>query len=268
MRNWIAFLVLFLAFLSPAWSLDSTAAMRRATSAFHDGDFLQAVTLARRAGTAEAYAFAARAKLVHADFVSPQGQRLPLVMEAEQDARRAIALDPAFSEGHLQLAIALGFRGRLEGHMAAHFEGLADEARRHLDFVIDLEPENPWAHALLGGWHLEISEAGGLLGRTIYGANVASGIAEYARALELAPGDLVVTLQCALQLTALEREEHRARAVELLSAASLPEEPDALQVLTLARLRKLEAALARGNEEEIERVVLALKGMNDADAAR
>jgi tetratricopeptide (TPR) repeat protein len=261
MKPLLALCLFWLASIAPSFGLEQTHAMRSAVHAFSTGDFLEAIVQARRAESAEGYAYAARAGLVYADFVSPKDARLEMVVEAEADARRAIALAPELAEGHLQLAIALGFRARIGGHMSAHFEGLADEAKRHLDFVIASEADNPWAHALLGGWHLEISEAGGFLGRTIYGADVDTGIEEYERALDLKPDDLVVRAQCALQLTALGTADHRRRAQELLANVVVPDSPDALQSFTLNRLRTLQAALDRGDESEILQVVVAQKGM-------
>lgn len=260
MKLWTIFFVVTLSLMRPALADDAALSLQRAEIAFSNADFLEAVTLARRAASAEGYAYAARAGLVYADFMAPREERLEFVLKAEVDARRAIALEPKLAEGHLQLAIALGFRGRMEGHLTAHFEGLGKDAQNHLEYVIEHEPDNPWAHALLGGWNLEIVDAGGFVGLTLYGASEETGKAEYDRALELQPGHLVITAQYALQLTALGGAQNRQRATNLIAAIQVPDQPDALSLLTLRRLRELDAALASDNETQIAQVVQAHKG--------
>ena len=260
MKLWILFSVITFALMRSALAGDAALTLQRAEIAFANADFVEAATSARRATSAEGYAYAARAGLVYADFMAPRDERLDFVLKAEVDARRAIALEPELAEGHLQLAIALGFRGRMEGHMTAHFEGLGKDARTHLDYVIELEPNNPWAHALLGGWNLEIVDAGGFVGRTLYGASEEAGKAEYDRALELQPGHLVIIAQYALQLTALGGAQNRERASNLIAEIKVPDQPDALSLLTLRRLRELDVALASDNETQIAQVVQAHKG--------
>ncbi len=257
-------LALTLAVISSAGAVSDLATAR---ATFAAGDFPKAAEEARATNTAEGFAFAARSALVHADLVaSPEG-RLRFIEQAEEDARAAIAAAPDFAEGHLQLAVALGFKARSEGRFTAHAEGYADQARAHLEYVAVREPDNPWMHALLGGWHLEISEAGGFLGRAFYGAEVEAGIASYDRALALRPDDLIIAYQCALQLVALDEQPFRARATTLLHEARLPETPNALEMLTFKRMQDLKQALATGNEAVIDRVVRVQKGERVSDAA-
>lgn len=246
--------------LLAAVSAAASSDLATARAIFASGDFLGAAEEARATQTAEGLALAARAGLAYADLIAKPEERLAFIARAEEDARAAIAAEPDFAEGHLQLAVALGFKARLEGRLAAYAEGYADEARAHLEYVAVREPENPWVHALLGGWHLEISEEGGFLGRSIYGADIEAGLAAYEKALTLRPDDLVIVYQCALQLAALSDETLRARATTLLQEAQLPENPDALQVLTYERMRDLKQALATGNEAVIDHIVRKQKG--------
>lgn len=238
-----------------------------ARAIFASGDFIGAAEEARATQTAEGLALAARAGLAHADLIATPEERLAFIARAEEDARAAIAAEPDFAEGHLQLAVALGFKARLEGRLTAHAEGYADEARAHLEYVAVREPDNPWMHALLGGWHLEISEVGGFLGRTIYGADVGAGIDAYDQALRFRPDDLIIIYQCALQLAALGDEPFRSRAMTLLQEARLSDNPDALEILTFERMRILKDALATDNGAMIERVVQLQKGEEVAPSA-
>lgn len=260
MRKSLRLSALLLTFLISAGGTHAAADLDGARATFAQGDFVKAADTARAPETAEGFAFAARALLAHADLVASAGDRLSLIEQAEEDARRAIALAPDYAEGHLQLAVALGFKARLEGRLAAHAEGYADEARAHLDFVAAREPNNPWLHALLGGWHLEISEVGGFLGRTIYGAEIAAGVEAYDLALALKPDDLMIVYQCALQLAALDDGPLTTRAMTLLQQVTLPEEPDALERLTFERIAALKEALASNNAVRIDAVIRAQKG--------
>tara|TARA_R110002073_G_scaffold63770_6_gene159833 strand:- start:1796 stop:2641 length:846 start_codon:yes stop_codon:yes gene_type:complete len=248
-------------------SAAASSDLATARAIFASGDFPRAAEEARSTNTAEGLALAARAGLVHANLVAAPQDRLKFIEQAEEDAGAAIAAEPDFAEGHLQLAVALGIKARLEGRLMAYTEGYADEGRAHLEYVAVREPDNPWMQALLGAWHLEISEVGGFLGRTIYGADIDAGIAAYDRALALRPDDLVIVYQGALQLAALGDEPFRSRAMSLLQEARLPKNPDALETLIFERMRILKDALASGNDAMIDRVIQIQKGGAVADSA-
>ncbi|MEQ9518983.1 MAG: hypothetical protein RLN89_06025 [Parvibaculum sp.] len=253
-RVWLASLVLAV-ILSLVHGPSAASVSELAVQDYDQGRFLTAAAAAREAGTAEGFAFAARAELAHADMLAPMSGRGQFIARAEEDARAAIALEPEAAEPHLQLAIALGFKGRLDGEMLAHLEGYADEARAHLDFVLAREPDNPWAHALLGGWHLEIVGLGGFVGRTLYGATIDAGLGAYERALELRPGDPVISYQCALQLASLDKDEYRARAIEILERATGSTASSFLDEKTRERMAELETALGSGDRKQIAALV-------------
>lgn len=244
------------------------AVAERALQDYDAGRFLSAAATARQSGTAEGLAFAARAELAHADMLASKAARAGIIARAEEDARAAIALAPDASEPRLQLAIALGFKGRLDGQVLAHIEGYADEARAHLDIVLAREPDNPWAHALLGGWHLEIVGLGGFLGRALYGAEIEAGSASYERALSLRPGDPVISYQWALQLASIEEQAYSAQAIDVLSRASGRTSSRFLDERTRARIAELDAALRADDREQIRTLIKrhrwALDGAGEA----
>ena len=103
-------------------------------------------------------------------------------------------------------------------------------------------------------------DAGGFLGRSIYGADIDEGVDAYDQALALMPDDLVIMYQCALQLASLGDEEFRVKAAALLQEARLPEQADALAVLTFDRMQGLKQALATGNDAVIDHIVRKQKG--------
>ncbi|MCE9649887.1 MAG: hypothetical protein K8R18_09725 [Parvibaculum sp.] len=228
------------------WSFAASASaqdMIAARAAFERGDFDEAAMLARPLSTPEGLTLAARAALAEGDFVASPQERRRTFLQAETDARAAIARDPQNIEGHLYLALALGFLGRLDGSLAAHFAGYAEEARKHIDRALVLDPESAWAHALLGGWNLEIVRDGGMLGETIYGASLDKGLSAYRRALEIEPGNAAIAYQYALQLLALGGAPHRAEALHSLSRALKPKPEDAVETLARRRARRLKLAL-------------------------
>lgn len=238
--------VLSLVMLGLGLSAPATASaqgMDLARAAFEEGDFAEAASLARDAATAEGAALAARAALAEGDFVAPPSARRTAFEQAEKDARAAIALDPQNPEGHLYLALALGFLGRMDGSLAAHIAGYAEEARAHIDRALALDPDSAWAHALSGGWNLEIVRDGGMLGETLYGASLDKGVAAYRRALELEEGNTAIAYQYALQLLALGGPMRRAEAQQALAASLKPKPEDAVERLARRRAQRLKLAL-------------------------
>jgi tetratricopeptide (TPR) repeat protein len=251
-------------FLSPfAASAEVPAAVQEieaARSAFARGDFAQAATLGRALATAEGSALAARAALAEGDFIASPSSRRNIFQQAEADARAAIARDPQNPEGHLYLALALGFLGRMDGSIAAHFAGYAEEARRHIDLALALDPESAWAHALSGGWNLEIVRDGGMIGETLYGASLDKGMAAYRRALELESGNAAIAYQYALQLLALGGAAHRAEALRELATALKPKAEDAVELLARRRAQRLKLALDTHDDVALKNILRAQLG--------
>lgn len=217
--------------------------LQPAREAFTSGDFLTAARLAHDGESAEAYGLAARAELAQGDFVAPPSDRRALFANAEADARHAVALAPDEAAGHLYLALALGFKGRIEGNIAAHFAGLAHDARSHIDRALELEPNNAWGHALDGGWNLEIVRGGGLLGETLYGASFDKGVAAYRRALKLEPRNAAIAYQFALQLLGADQSAYRDEAYRVLVPALKPKDENAVERLARRRAQRLKLAL-------------------------
>lgn len=218
---------------------------------FSLGDFSKAAEEARKIDVPGAAALAARAALAEGDFDTDVKNRRDVFVAAERDARRAIARDPRDPEGHLYLALALGFLGRMDGSLTAHFAGYADEARTHIDLALALDPQSAWAYALDGGWNLEISRDGGLLGEHLYGASPEKGMASYRKALSLEPGNTAIAYQYALQLLAIGGATHRAEAHRVL-ARSLGTKPtdreDAVELLARYRAQRLKLAMDTHDE--------------------
>lgn len=239
-----------------------------AQSAFDAGFFARAAALARRLHTGEGYALASRAEMVRGEFGEDENAARRARFEvALADARLAVARDPARPEAHLAVAVALGLLARSQGGIVAHFEGLGTEARGHIDTAMKLNESNAWAHAALGGWHLEIAYAGGPLGRAIYGASVERGIAAYDRALALDPGNMSIEYQYAFQLAGLGGTDNLARASSLLGAIVAREPRTALEKLLAGSASELKRALDRGDKQAVQRIVALRLGRAAAGPA-
>ena len=184
------------------------------------GDYVAAAKAGEELDTAPGLALAARALLAHATSTAPADDRLALIDRAEALARAALAKDESYVEGHLQLVVALGHRGKSQGVMASQFEGLVSVTRRHIDRALELEPDNPWALAISGGWHMELARRDPIgITSLIYGARRSKGMEDFERALELDPSNAILQVQYGLTLLETKRNRYKARAREAFLAA-------------------------------------------------
>ncbi len=240
-----------------AWMIASAATPHNeAAELYKRGKYLEAASLAATADTASSLALAARATLTHAIYVADRPQRAAEVQRAADVARKALTLDPGHVEAHLQLVIALYHQSRATTLIGAYFEGYAAEARSHLDTALSLEPDNPWAYSLLGGWHFEIVRlAGSALADLLLDANLAEGRGAFAKAIALMPRSIVVQYEFARALLLSDPDTNRARAVQALEAALAETPISHLEKLMAARARATLDAVKSGSPEFLQRTL-------------
>lgn len=231
-----------------------------AQNAYIAGQFVNAAALAESDGSAEALAFAARARI--SDAIMRDGVYCaPCLTVAEAIAQNAIDRDPSYAEGYIQLAVAMGFRGRLLDAMQAQSERLPEKGRAAIDKALELDPLNPWAKAALGAWNLEIvNRAGPVLADVTYGARKSDGLKAFREALASDPGNLLMRYHFALTLLALDVDEFRIEAQTALQDGIKDPRADALTQFTRKRAQELEALLKSGKPEEIETLVRRFQG--------
>lgn len=210
----------------PAQAAELRMAASGPRAAYASGRFLEAAEAAGRSPSAEDRTLAARALLAACVLTDPE-QRSGLVVAAETQARAALAADPSSVDARLQLAMALGLKGRRASLGEALRRGYASEAKRLIDEAAAAAPGEPWAWALLGGWHLEVVRRGGRIGARLYGASTAKGLAAFEHAHGLAPNDAVISLHYAAALLGVDPERYGPRARELLATAMASPAPDA-----------------------------------------
>jgi len=210
----IAYLTVLAAFL---WAPAALAADNGALALYVAGKYAQAEKAGVAQGNATGYAIAARSVLAD-ELMHPPC--LECLQRAEAYARKAIAADPKYPEGHIYLAVTFGYEARIIGVIEARFKGYAEESRQNLDDVIAVEPNNPWALAGLGGWNIEIvRSAGETLARWTYGASLKTGREYFAKAFGVDPNNLVLRYQYALVLGAYDPELYRKDIEDALARA-------------------------------------------------
>ncbi len=233
-----------LAALLLCFSLTAPARAESPAALYAAGDFRAAADAADRQGDAAGDIIASRALLALAvsDFRGTETKAW--LNRAQVFAERALTAAPDSAEARLQLAMALGMKGRRASIKEAIKANYARRGRALIDEALHLAPNDPWAHALLGGWNMEVVRRGGRMGSVFMGASVRSGMRAFDRARALAPGDPAIALQYALALLASDPARYSAKAGDLLAAAANAAPRDAFENHVCDTARRLAAVLS------------------------
>lgn len=244
-----------------AWAVGAQAAVPRpAEAAYQAGAYERAVAFCDAEDSAASLAFAAQAIIADA-ITRPAGFCEPCLRRAIAKADQAIARDPQRVDGYLQKSIAIGFRGRAIGVSQARSEGLADEALSLLQRAVAMAPDNSWAQASFGAWHLEIvQQAGPVLAGLMYGASREEGLQHYRTALTLAPRSALLQMNFALALLAMEDDGVIADARRALEIAITDSSPDFLVRHTRNQAQQLLQALNSQDHKTVSRLVRQFQG--------
>ena len=183
---------------------------------YADGRYDEAIKAGLAQNDAQGFSAAARAAL--AEEASRDQPCLECLQKAESYARRAIAADPKLADGHVYLALSLGFESRIEGPLVARLHNYPSQAKNALDAALLDDPKDAWALAALGGWNVEIVRvAGRRLASWIYGASIANGLDLFQQAFKTAPENISVRFQYALSLSSYDAEQYRDRIADALN---------------------------------------------------
>jgi tetratricopeptide (TPR) repeat protein len=193
---------------------------RSASELFRAGQYEAAMN------TGIASADAAWAALAWASFRdTPCGDCLK---RAEDAARSAIAAEPKSPRAYVAFVAVIGFESRLAGTFASRRARYAEQAKEAADKALALAPDDPWALAAMGGWHIEVVRAAGrIAGGFLYDAHYDTGAAFFQRAASAAPDDPVVQLNYALALSSYRFNRERAAIETALAAAARANPRDA-----------------------------------------
>lgn len=238
MRGALVALLLVLASTAPA------CAQNASQSFYTAGKYEAAADAGEQEGGAAGYLMAARALLALCvnDFRGPN--TAAWLDRAQRDAEAALADAPNSVTARLQLATALGMKGRRASVKQAMSAGYARRGRALIDQALKLSPQDPWAHALLGGWNLEVVRRGGVLGSTFMGASTRAGVRAFDQARAIAPNDATIALHYALALLSLDPAQYADKASALLTAAANAAPQDAFETCVRDTARRLAGVLA------------------------
>jgi hypothetical protein len=216
-----------------SWAQTSIDAGAR--SAYQAGRWQDAAAQAAARSDPNNQAFAARAFLASALLNTNSQARQPAITQALAYAQAALAIAPNHVEGRLQLATALGLQARAMAPARAFARGLPQRVKRLLDGVARDAPNQAWAFALLGGWHLEGLRIGGPAARAMLGCNLALGKAAFERAMQLDPQEASPPFYFAASLLALAPAANANDAQALLRRATSCPDRDVFQATVKSR---------------------------------
>jgi hypothetical protein len=226
--------------LAPA----AAGGLDEAEARYGQGDMAGAATVARSLASAKGFALAARATLVEAFYLSPDAGKRALVEQAAADAEAALARDPHLVDAHLQLAIALGQLAELEDPLSAYLNGYARQGKALIDRALALDPDNAWAHALLGMWHLRVvARAGDALAASLYDASRETGVELCAETMAAPHEAFALKYGCARSLLELDPARFAGTAEQALAAVQQARPHDAADRLVQAAAGRLLAGL-------------------------
>lgn len=214
-------------------------------SLFKQGRFVEAAALGRESGTPDGLAFAARAMLAAALIEDEPTHATASIKAAVADARAALKRQPDNVQANLQLAIALGYLGAGDLPEDTNRGALAEEARRHIDRALSRDPNNPWALATLGAWHMTVVHfAGPIVAQLFYQARWSRGVKAFEKAIRLDPSNVLIRYHFAMALLLRsDDDDAKHEAVASLRRVLAAEPDDALQakywLRAQARLRDM-----------------------------
>jgi hypothetical protein len=226
---------------------------------YAQGHYEEAMRAGAAADTAAGYAIAARAAL--ADAMMRPRPCLPCLKRGEAFARRAVAADWNAPDGHVWLAAALGYEARIVGLLRARLDDDPAQAKAHLDAALKAQPDNAYALAALGGWHVEVVRTGGdFLAQKLFGASRARALALFDHAVRAAPRNVAVRYQIALSLSGLDAERYRDRIESELGAAVQAPPETTYENFVQARAGELLALLQHGDRDGFDTKLRIFQG--------
>lgn len=141
-------------------------------------------------------------------------------------ADSAIAIAPDNPQGHLRRAIALGKIALFKGVFKS--VSLVKQVKESLEKTLELDPEEPTAHYVMGRTHHKICEKP-KIARKIMGLGWAEreiGLGEYRKAIELDSAFIMYRLDYARLLLEMTMREEGKRQLELIQQLPIRDEDD------------------------------------------
>lgn len=213
--------------------------LQAAWSAFHAGEFPEAIALGSKLGALGA-PVASKSAAVYSLYPGSHERDIPRLLErAATRGEAAVRALPDYANVHYTLALVLGRYSQRISILRALTEGLAGRVHAHLNRTLELEPQHAEAHIALGLYHAEIvAQLGALAARLTYGVSSEAAIDHFERAVELTPDSPIALMEYAHALLRLDARAHRERARELYRRAAACHGIDTMERLDRDRARR------------------------------
>ncbi len=172
-----------------------------------NGSFDSAYTQAEQLGTADGFALAS--EILLSEIMMGQAEKnKKQAKRARKLAEAGLQLDPAHQHSRLQYAIADGFVTRETGNVSAWMKKLPQKTEATVQAYRTDFPADPRGDALLGAWHLAIArKAGNKNAEKWFGASIPQGRELFQKARAAEPDDIIINVNYAFSLLALEEED-------------------------------------------------------------
>lgn len=229
---------------APSSRADDAQGPAGAYELYQSGAWVAAEQRAATASDAASRTLAAQAVLARlmagelAD--EPRRDKREAARRAQSHANAALDMDSDYAPAHLRLAAGIGYEARYRGTLSAVMARLPQRGRDHIQTALELDPSNPWAHAMLGAWHFEVARQGGE-GR--FGSDIETGLQAYRTALTLDGVEPAIPYHFALALLAADPDTHGGQARTLLDQAIAMPAHNAFDEAAHDLARSLKAAL-------------------------
>ena len=205
--------------------------VQQAWALFHAGDFQGACEAGLAAG-GDGFTVANKAQAIHAHYLVDDAdlkrERL-LAVAARAEAQQQA--DPDNAGAYYWHGNALGRYSQSISVAQALAEGLGHRIKQLLETAIELQPKHADAHIALASFHAEVIHKVGRLLAHAQGADAASALRLYRRALELDPGSAIARIEYANGLVMLDGDRQMAQAEALYAEAAACKPLDAMQKL-------------------------------------
>jgi tetratricopeptide (TPR) repeat protein len=204
---------------------------------FHAGDFQKAFEAGLKVGGA-GLTVANKAQCIQANYLETREKnRLAMFLEAAERAEAQQVTDPGNANAFYWEGYAIGRYGQGINVAQALAQGLGGRVKTALEATIELAPRHADAHIALGTFHAEvIDKVGKLLGRA-QGADAATGLKMFRKALELNPGSAIAKVEYANGLVMLEGDKRMKEAEQLYADAAASTPMDAAERLDIEMAR-------------------------------
>lgn len=247
MRKIFLAFVLFVGFAAPASAEDAQALYAK-------GDYEAAIKAGEASGNAGGLILAARAALHDAKLRDTACN--DCFKRVEALAARAVAADPKRPEGYIYQAAAMGLESHVMGSLATSTAGIPSKSKKLIDTAASLAPDSPLALVGLGGWNIEVIRVGGgIFGSLFYSASLDTGIKDFKKAVAIAPKDVIIRYEFALQLGAYDAKGQKAQIAAQLAAASAGDASTAYEKALQARAQRLSDLLAKNDMDDFTSLV-------------